>query len=275
MEVVVALLGVMKAGGAYLPVDPSYPAERIAYMLRDSGAVCVLTDEETAGVVADAPAEVIVVDSADVVGELAGLDASALGVGVSAFDPAYVIYTSGSTGRPKGVVVEHRSVVSLLSWAVGEFGDGDFTRVLGSTSLSFDVSVFEVFGPLVSGGCVEVVRDVLALADAGAGRGVSLVSAVPSALSRVLGGLTSSGVGAVVLAGEALPGGLVRDIRAALPGARVANIYGPTEATVYSTAWFAPDDVEGLVSPPIGRPVGNARCFAGCRSFAGSGWCGG
>ncbi|MFC5023615.1 amino acid adenylation domain-containing protein, partial [Streptomyces coeruleoprunus] len=260
VEVVVALLGVMKAGGAYLPVDPSYPAERIAYMLRDSGAVCVLTDGEV-DVASDVDIPEINLHGPGVVAELAGLDGSLSGVEVSAFDPAYVIYTSGSTGRPKGVVVEHRSVVSLLSWAVGEFGDGDFARVLGSTSLSFDVSVFEVFGPLVSGGCVEVVRDVLALADAGAGRGVSLVSAVPSALSRVLGGLTSSGVGAVVLAGEALPGGLVRDIRAALPGVRVANIYGPTEATVYSTAWFAPDDVEGLVSPPIGRPVGNARVF--------------
>jgi len=98
--------------------------------------------------------------------------------------PAYMIYTSGSTGRPKGVVIEHRSVASLLAWATSEFTAGELSRVLASTSLSFDVSVFELFTPLVSGGSVEIVADLLALADnggAGPWRG-SLISAVPSAI---------------------------------------------------------------------------------------------
>jgi non-ribosomal peptide synthetase component F len=98
-----------------------------------------------------------------------------------------VIYTSGSTGRPKGVVVEHRSVVSLVCWARAEFGADELSRVLASTSLSFDVSVFEIFGPLAWGGSIEIVTDLLALAGgAGPPWQWSLISAVPSALSQVL-----------------------------------------------------------------------------------------
>jgi aryl carrier-like protein len=171
------------------------------------------------------------------------------------------MYTSGSTGRPKGVVVEHRSVVGLLSWAVAEFGGGAFERVLVSTSFNFDVSVFELFGPLVCGGSVEVVRDLLVLAEGERGFGeVSLVSGVPSALAQVVaGGEVGVRPRVVVLAGEALTADAVAAVRGALPGARLANIYGPTEATVYSTAWFTDSDVEGVV--PIGRPVSNARVF--------------
>ncbi|WP_346115618.1 amino acid adenylation domain-containing protein, partial [Nonomuraea maheshkhaliensis] len=174
---------------------------------------------------------------------------------------AYVIYTSGSTGRPKGVVVEQRSVTGFLAWAVREFGGADFERVLFSTSLTFDVSVFELFGPLVSGGCVEVVPDVLAVADASRDlRDVSLVSGVPSALAQVVGsGSLEVRPRTVVLAGEALSVDAVAGLRAALPGARVANIYGPTEATVYATAWYADGEVDGVV--PIGRPVDNARVY--------------
>ncbi|WP_189974655.1 AMP-binding protein, partial [Streptomyces avidinii] len=160
-----------------------------------------------------------------------------------------------------GVVVEHRSVVGLLAWAVGEFGGAAFERVLVSTSFNFDVSVFELFGPLVSGGAVEVVRDLLVLADRDRGPwGVSLVSGVPSAVAQVVaGGGVEARPRVVVLAGEALTADAVAAVRGALPGARVANIYGPTEATVYSTAWFTDADVEGVV--PIGRPISNARVF--------------
>ncbi|MDX3315291.1 condensation domain-containing protein, partial [Streptomyces sp. ME08-AFT2] len=122
VDTVAALLGVLKAGGAYLPVDPGYPAERISCMLEDAGAVVVLTSAAVEGVLPGGVARVVV-DAPSVVEELAGLDCGGLaGVGPRPENPAYVIFTSGSTGRPKGVVVEHRSVVNLLSWAVGEFG---------------------------------------------------------------------------------------------------------------------------------------------------------
>ncbi|AXE82377.1 non-ribosomal peptide synthetase [Streptomyces atratus] len=255
IETVVALLAVVKAGGAYLPIDPGYPAERIAYMLADAKPVVVLASAGTAAVVPSPDATVVVLDETD----LAGLEDGPLGTVIRPEHPAYVIYTSGSTGRPKGVVVEHRSVAGLLGWAVAEFSGEDFRRVLVSTSFNFDVSVFELFGPLVSGGSVEVVGDLLALADAGVGD-VSLVSGVPSAFAQmVASGEIQARPRTVVLAGEALTADAVAGIRTAIPGARVANIYGPTEATVYSTAWYSDADVEGAV--PIGRPISNARVY--------------
>ncbi|MFE0209031.1 amino acid adenylation domain-containing protein, partial [Streptomyces sp. NPDC058985] len=264
-EMVAAILGVWKAGGAYLPIDPAYPVERIAYMVDDAGAMVVLAQRSTVGAVPESAA-VLVTDSPEVEAELADLSGTAVatrtGAAVSPSTTAYVIYTSGSTGLPKGVLVEHRSVVSLLSWAARTFSADEFSRVLVSTSFTFDVSVFETFGPLVSGGSIEVVQDVLALADRRRGaEAVSLISGVPSALSQVLaGGTAETGVRTVVLAGEALTAGAVREIQSALPGARVANIYGPTEATVYATGWWGDGAVQGV--PPIGRPVANARVYA-------------
>ncbi|NEY36980.1 amino acid adenylation domain-containing protein, partial [Streptomyces sp. PRKS01-65] len=257
VETVVALLAVLKAGGAYLPIDPGYPAERIAYVLGDAKPVVVLASTGTMAVVPQSDAAVVVLDEV----ELAGVGDGPLGVVIRPEHPAYVIYTSGSTGRPKGVVVEHRSVAGLLGWAAAEFSGEDFRRVLVSTSFNFDVSVFELFGPLVSGGSVEVVGDLLALADADTDVGdVSLVSGVPSAFAQmVASGEIQARPRTVVLAGEALTADAVAGIRTAIPGARVANIYGPTEATVYSTAWFSDTEVEGVV--PIGRPISNARVY--------------
>ncbi|MFE0179164.1 amino acid adenylation domain-containing protein, partial [Streptomyces sp. NPDC059002] len=257
VETVVALLAVLKAGGAYLPIDPGYPAERIAYMLGDAAPVVVLVSTGTVAAVPRSDAAVVVLDDI----ELAGVEEGPLGVVIRPEHPAYVIYTSGSTGRPKGVVVEHRSVAGLLGWAAAEFSGEDFRRVLVSTSFNFDVSVFELFGPLVSGGSVEVVGDLLALADADSGVGdVSLVSGVPSAFGQmVASGEIQARPRTVVLAGEVLTADAVAGIRAAIPGGRVANIYGPTEATVYTTAWYSDTDVAGVV--PIGRPISNARVY--------------
>ncbi|MFC3576822.1 non-ribosomal peptide synthetase [Streptomyces yaanensis] len=258
-DAVVALLAVLKAGAAYVPLDPGYPTDRIAFMVEDAAPVVVLASAATAD---SLPGHVVVLDDPAVRAELVALGTGApSGIALRPEHPAYVIYTSGSTGRPKGVVVEHRSVVNLLAWAAAEFGGSDFSRVLLSTSFNFDVSVFELFGPLVSGGSVEIVEDLLALVDADHGPwDISLVSGVPSAFAQITGsGRLTARPGTVVLAGEALTAGEIAGIRGALPGVRVANIYGPTEATVYSTAWYAEGDVEGIV--PIGRPVSNARVF--------------
>ncbi|WP_431041736.1 non-ribosomal peptide synthase/polyketide synthase [Streptomyces sp. P1-3] len=265
VDAVSALLGVLKAGGAYVPVDPSYPAERIAYMLEDAEPVAVIAASATVAVLPSSAPQTVILDASETVAVLAGLSAKAPGQGerlsvLTHVHPAYVIYTSGSTGRPKGVVVEHRSVASLLAWAGAEFGGADFERVLLSTSFTFDVSVFELFGPLVTGGSVELVPDLLALADAERGPWqVSLVSGVPSAFVRILGRGAEVRPRTVVLAGEALTADAVAGIRRELPGARVANIYGPTEATVYTTACFTDGEAQGAV--PIGRPVSNARVY--------------
>jgi amino acid adenylation domain-containing protein len=261
-DVIVALLAVLKSGAAYVPVDPGYPADRIAFMLAESAPVAVLA---TAAVAAGLPGGLpVVVDDPVTAGVLAGLDGENVPVAAGPRDVAYVIFTSGSTGRPKGVMVEHAGAVSLACWAAAAFPAGELSRVLASTSLSFDVSVFEVFGTLAAGGCLEVVGNLLALAERGAAgpwRG-SLISAVPSALAQVL---ATAGVRAraavVALCGEALTGPVVAAIRAAVPGARIENIYGPAEATVYATTYVVPADGDAAVAPPVGRPIWNTRAF--------------
>src|SRR5262249_57306010 len=139
------------------------------------------------------------------------------------------------------------------------FGPAGLSRVVASTSVNFDVSVFEIFCPLLVGGCVELVGDMAALVAGPAGRvgGVSLVSGVPSAFSQLLaGGSAPVAAENVVLAGEALSARVVQQVRAVLPGARIANLYGPPEAAAYATAWFADGvDAGRSGSPPIGRPV--------------------
>ena len=166
---IVAVLAVLKSGGAYVPVDPAYPVDRIAFMLADARPVAVLTTVTAGGDLPAATPQVAVDDPAIVtaVSRLAGDDLAAAErpALLEPSSPAYVIYTSGSTGRPKGVVIEHRGVVSLVSWARAEFPAAELARVLASTSLSFDVSVFEIFAPLVCGGTVEIVSSLLALAD--------------------------------------------------------------------------------------------------------------
>jgi amino acid adenylation domain-containing protein/non-ribosomal peptide synthase protein (TIGR01720 family) len=300
-ELVVALLAVLKAGGAYLPVDPGHPAERVGAMLEDARPVLLLTagtppNAGSAGtqvprLVLDAPETVAALaragDLTDALTHADLTDADLTDADLTDADltdadltdadrpgpllpahPAYVIYTSGSTGRPKGVVITHGNVAGLTAWAAADIGPAALSHVVFSTSLNFDVSVFELFCPLVTGGRIEVVRDVLALADRAAGP-VSLVSAVPSALAQVLAGDAVATVpDTVVLAGEALSAHAVRQIRAAWPGAGIGNIYGPTEATVYATAWYAngADDgaggsAPGDQAPPIGRPIMGTRAY--------------
>ncbi len=265
---VTALLAVLKAGAAYLPVDPGYPAQRVRSMLADAGPVCVLTSGQVlAGVsVPGGCGPVVAVDDPLVSSRLAGLqradlaDADRAGP-VRPGHPAYVIYTSGSTGQPKGVTVPQHAVVNLAGWAQAAFGGG-LSRMLATTSFSFDVSVFEMFGPLLAGGCVQVLPDLLAVA--GQRYSATVLSGVPS----VVAGLASAGgpapvvAGAdatVVLAGEALSGQHMALLRSWAAGRRIANIYGPTEATVYATAWFGSADHPQ--PPPIGRPVANARVY--------------
>jgi amino acid adenylation domain-containing protein len=239
-DTVVALLGVLKAGAAYLPVDPTHPPARTAAVLADARPALVLRD-----LTPDGPEDTDHAGAATGTGRTAGPR-----------HPAYVIHTSGSTGRPKGVVVEHADAVALVRWAVDTLGAERLARTVCSTSFTFDVSVFELFGPLACGGRVEIVRDALALTERPASAGTAtLVSTVPSALAGVLDhGRIPDGTRTVVLAGEALPRALLRRLRESVPDAEVINAYGPTEATVYATAWWAGTDARDG-TPPIGTAL--------------------
>ncbi|HKH48447.1 MAG TPA: amino acid adenylation domain-containing protein [Thermoanaerobaculia bacterium] len=240
VEMVASLLGVMAAGGAYLPLDPALPRERLEWMLGDAGAGVVIGKDFKDG-------KDFKVTTAD--GALMSLQ--------SFGSLAYVLYTSGSTGRPKGVAVTHSSVSALLDWAAETYSREEMAGVFAGTSIAFDISVFELFAPLSLGGTVILGENVLALHGLPAAREVTLVNTVPSAMAELLrqGPLPPS-VRTVNLAGEPLPAELVRRIRGAT-GARVLNLYGPTEDTVYSTG----AEVDGDGPPPIGRPLPGSRSY--------------
>ncbi|WP_181799209.1 amino acid adenylation domain-containing protein [Kitasatospora acidiphila] len=248
VELVVAILAVVKAGGAYLPVDPAYPDDRIGYTLGDAGARLVLTCAELAGRLGGFGVEVVALDEPSVVGELAALDGGAVECVVSPGHPAYVIYTSGSTGRPKGVVVAHGSVTGLFAQAgplFGGFGADDVWSCFHS--FAFDFSVWELWGALLHGGRVVVVphgvsrspQEFLALIER---EGVTVLSQTPSAFYQLAAveeqrpGAVAS-LRAVVFGGEALDPARLDGWwgRHGDGGPRLVNMYGITETTVHVT----------------------------------------
>ncbi|HEU0077582.1 MAG TPA: amino acid adenylation domain-containing protein, partial [Longimicrobiaceae bacterium] len=255
---VAALLGVLRAGGAYVPLDPAYPRERTAVTLADSAARVVLTQDSLAGVLPpEHGARVVRLDA-----DLPAADAAGEDDAPSGADPenaAYLIYTSGSTGTPKGVVIRHRSAVAMLAWAAETFSAEERAGLLASTSISFDISVFEIFFPLATGGTVVLARNVLQLPELAAAGTVTLVNTVPSAWAELLrvGGVPGS-VRTVNLAGEPLPAALARDTLALGHVRRVVNLYGPSEDTTYST-WA--EVGSGDAAPPIGRPLHGTRFY--------------
>ncbi|MEW5925951.1 MAG: non-ribosomal peptide synthase/polyketide synthase [Gemmatimonadota bacterium] len=254
-DMLAAMLGILGAGGAYVPLDPAYPAERLAYMLEDAGAAVVVAQAHLAERLPAGVPRVLLDAQAE---RIAAHPDTAPGGGAVPGNLAYVLYTSGSTGRPKGVQVEHRSASQVVHFLRDAVRAEDRAAVLGSTSVSFDVSVGEIFGTLCWGGTLVLVENVLDLPRV-AEEGVRLVVTVPGALMELLrGGGVPESVRAFNLAGEALPAPLARELYA-LPGTeRVLNLYGPTEDTVYST-W---SEVErGAERVRIGRPVANSRAY--------------
>ncbi|MCW3842673.1 amino acid adenylation domain-containing protein [Micromonospora yasonensis] len=251
-DLVVALLAVLKAGACYVPLDPAYPPARVAFMTADSGVRLVLTRADLAD---RFPDTAVPVDRLDPGGD--GTDPA---VAVTPTDLAYVIYTSGSTGRPKGVAIEHRSASVLMHWTRQTFDDTELGGMLAATSVCFDLSIFEIFGPLCWGGRVLLVDDVLALAAPGADRlPVTLVNTVPSAMGELLtAGALPAGVRTVCLAGEPLTAALAARVWSRPHVRRLCNLYGPSEDTTYSTWAEVPPDSG---DPPIGRPLPHTRVY--------------
>ena len=253
VELVIGLLGILKAGGGYVPLDPSYPQDRLAYMLEDSAPVAVLAQSNTREQLGALSVPVLDLD-----GPLEEAEHDPQVTGLEPHHLAYVIYTSGSTGRPKGVVVEHRNTVNFLAWAARAFPPASLARTLFSTSLNFDLSVFECFAPLTTGGRIDIVVNVLALGDGT--HDVRLINTVPSALSALL---ESSGLDPAVevvnVAGEALKRELVERLFAQTQARRLYNLYGPSETTTYSS-WVCMDRQTGFQAH-IGRPIANTQIY--------------
>ncbi|MEV4050454.1 amino acid adenylation domain-containing protein [Amycolatopsis sp. NPDC049688] len=255
-HLVTAIVAVLKTGAAYLPLDPGYPADRIAFMLEDADPALVLAVADTA-----VPGALLLDDPAT----LAGISDEPVEVVLRPENPAYVIYTSGSTGRPKGVVVPHAGIVNRLLWMQAEYGLTGDDRVLQKTPSSFDVSVWEFLWPLITGATEVLARpdghkDPAYLARLIRGRGITTVHFVPSMLQVFLqepaaGECTS--LRRVLCSGEALPLDAVTRFGEVLD-AELHNLYGPTEASVDVTSWqTSPEDI----SVPIGRPVWNTRTY--------------
>ncbi|MER5931697.1 amino acid adenylation domain-containing protein, partial [Streptomyces sp. NPDC002054] len=252
-ELVVGLLAVLKAGGAYVPVDPKYPSHRLGFILGEARPQVIVTDAATVGVLPESDAEVLLLGDVDLVGGESG----DLGVVTGPEDLAYVMYTSGSTGTPKGVAVSHGTVVNGVARLAECIAAGPGRRALASTSVNFDVSVFEIFTSLCHGGSIEMVRDVLVLGERGGFDG-QIISTVPSAFAELVDLLAgASSVDTLVFAGEALPASLVARVREAFPGVKVVNAYGQTESFYATTHTVA----GGEGSAPIGLPLGNMRAY--------------
>ncbi|MEV6714689.1 amino acid adenylation domain-containing protein [Lentzea sp. NPDC051208] len=250
---VTALVGVLKAGGAYLPLDPGYPADRLAHMLADSGARVLVADA-----VRDDVEHTVLIGQ-----DRSSLPATAPAPAITQDNAAYVIYTSGSTGKPKGVLVPHRGIVNRLLWMQDEYGLDGTDRVLQKTPYSFDVSVWEFFWPLITGATLVVAapgghRDPAYLADLIRAEGVTTLHFVPSMLRAFLadeiGELPS--LRRMMCSGEALPADLVTGV-AELIGCPLHNLYGPTEAAVDVT--YTPCTPGEPVT--IGWPVANTRTY--------------
>ncbi|MFF5243537.1 amino acid adenylation domain-containing protein [Streptosporangium sp. NPDC000095] len=255
-DMLVALLGVAMSGAAYLPVDPDYPEARVSYVIEDSAAALVLTGLDDLPPMTDA-----------VTGEATGpMTGTATGTATGALvpaaparplpdDTAYVLYTSGSTGRPKGVVVPHRALTNFLLAMRDLVRSSPQDVWLALTSLSFDISALELYLPLVTGGRVvvadaETARDGVRLARLVRDEGVTHVQATPSGWRVLLTGDLPRVVG--LTGGEPLAPRLARELRPRVD--RLVNVYGPTETTIWSTAWDVPEDPGEIV---IGRPIAN------------------
>jgi amino acid adenylation domain-containing protein len=264
----VALLAVLIAGGAYLPLDPELPAQRVAFMLRDAGVKVVLTQSSL----------------------LAGLSAAAEGVHLLAVDApnpawssspestpppvatpdhaAYVVYTSGSTGEPKGVTVPHRAVCNHKHWEFESIGLDAMHRVLQKTTIGFDASVFELFSPLLVGATTVLAppgaqRDLRELVRTVRAQQISHLVMTPSAARALLAEPEFSQCASLrhlLFGGEALDHDLVRAFRACLPHLRIGNFYGPSETTEDATHHDVASDPLATGPVPIGRPIANMRC---------------
>ena len=273
MEMILGIYAVLKAGGAYLPIDPEYPEDRIEFMLADSGTKVLLASPGTqAKVKAKVKAEersIGIIDSSDLFSSSTLTLTSTCQV--SPANLAYILYTSGSSGKPKGVMVEHRSMVNVLTALQNQYPVKEFHTYLFKTSYVFDVSITELFGWFWEGGRLIILekdgeKDPLLIMDTIKKECVTHINFVPSMFDVFTGWLTPHTIGQlsslkyIFLAGEALLPIMVNKFKKLDNKIRLENIYGPTEAAIYVTQ-YPLSQWEGSESIPIGKPLSNIRLY--------------
>ncbi|MBL9139187.1 MAG: amino acid adenylation domain-containing protein [Verrucomicrobiales bacterium] len=262
-QLILAIVGILKAGGAYLPLDPTQPAERLAFMLRDSGAAVVVTNRAARPRVDGVLPEVIDLDGSS---EWAATPGEAPLPTVLGEHLAYVMYTSGSTGRPKAVMIPHRALNNYLAWMRREFPPAEQEVVLQSTTSTFDISVWEILYPLVTGAKMVLARpdgtrDTGYLAELIRRHEVTFAQFVPSLLGLLIHEPVfreCRQLRRIFCGGEAMTLELMRGVQAATP-ADLYNMYGPTEATIWATSWHCRPG--HATSPPIGVPLANTQAY--------------
>ncbi|UGY92676.1 amino acid adenylation domain-containing protein [Streptomyces gobiensis] len=273
LELMIGAWGILASGGSYLPLSPEYPDDRLRYMIKNSAAKVIVTQEHLAARVEElAPNSTTIVTVGDTSTVPTGAWIRRTWEPLRPDNLAYVIYTSGSTGRPKGVMIEHRSIVSQLRWmqACGYLGPG--TTVLQKTPMSFDAAQWEILAPAVGGrvvmGAPGIYRDPEALIDTIVKNKVTTLQCVPTLLQALLDteNLPScTSLKQVFSGGEALTTKLARAFAEEMPRSSLVNLYGPTECTINATAHLIdPEtlgDEEASAIVSIGVPVDNTTCF--------------
>lgn len=257
-QMLVSILAVLKAGCAYVPIDPEYPVDRIRYMIEDSGLKLLLTEASLAGTCAQLNESIQCID---VRSEAMPADGSNLAIEVPSSSLAYMIYTSGSTGLPKGVMIMHSNVVNFVEGVRGRISLAPHDRMLCLTTISFDIFVLETILPLLTGSQIvlansDAQRDPVALAALIKEQQVNFVQITPSHLKLLLSGSNDRHVldeiKVLMVGGEAFPAELLHDLKSIYKG-NIYNMYGPTETTVWSTI----QDLTGAASINIGKPLAN------------------
>jgi amino acid adenylation domain-containing protein len=265
LELVVAIFGTLKAGGAYLPLDAEYPQDRLAYMLENARVAAVVTQPHLGAMLTGISAPIVVLDAA--CSSVAAEAMTAPDVEVDPEQAAYILYTSGSTGRPKGVVIPHRAICNHMLWMQQAFPLHASDAVLQKTPFSFDASVWEFYAPLLAGGRLVVARpgghrDAAYLAETIRNEHVTVLQCVPTQLRMLLDDPTfvrCTSLLRVFCGGEALTGDVTTRFHAAMR-ADLVNLYGPTEATIDATYWTCTRGDAGT-QMPIGRPIANTQVY--------------
>ncbi|MCC6245612.1 MAG: amino acid adenylation domain-containing protein [Gemmatimonadaceae bacterium] len=271
LELVVAIIAVLKAGGAFVPLDPDLPADRLTYILTDTRAPLLLVQahlsERLHAAATMADTDLLQIPPLHDVAYSG--PASNLAIAIDGEQVSYLIYTSGSTGQPKGVCIPQRAVCNHALWFSSALQMTTYDRMLQYASISFDASIAELFAPLVTGATVVLAspyahRDVLGVADVVRAERVTLLQMVPSALRAALAAAAFTDVPTLrylVSGGEALDRATVAALRRATPQVQLGNFYGPTEASVDSTMIVVDGSLDDRSIIPIGRPIANARCY--------------
>ncbi|SHN07370.1 amino acid adenylation domain-containing protein, partial [Chryseobacterium carnipullorum] len=268
LEMITGILGILKSGAAYVPIDPDYPQSRKEYMVEDSGIKILLTNSDSA-ITLQAKDDIDVILLNNDWDTLDKVSRDKIKRVASPSNLAYIIYTSGSTGKPKGVMNSHKGMLNSLLWAQDTFGLTSEDVLLQKTSFSFDVSIWELIWPLINGSKLIFVRpglqgDVTYLKDLIETEKVTTIHFVPSMLEVFLAEIAIGdcpSLSKVLCSGEALTVEQVRSFRAQFPKVRFDNLYGPTEASVHASGWSVPEDISSLEKIYIGYPVSNTSIY--------------